>query len=287
MALTEIEGRTYGPFAYTVDGSKIDEFVSATSDDPDRWRGVAPPGFGASLLFAAAPSFFADPTVGPYTSILLHTDQHFTWRAPIRSGDVLSVAGTIDTVRERAGLNMVTFIVEAQRNSDTVLASVSTFMMSDATPAAETVEETEPPHDARGPNEVPRSAELPADGDPLPRLAKSASRSDLVRYAGATGDFNPLHWDHAAARAAGMPGVVVHGLLMASWFAQSAARFAGGPSPLNELRVRFRRPLRPGVAAVITGDVVEREGPRARIKGSVSAGDAELVVGGATIRLDG
>ena len=76
-----------------------------------------------------------------------------------------------------------------------------------------------------------------------------------MRYAAATGDANPIHLDHQAARAAGLPGVVAHGLLLAAWFFQAAARFRGGPHPLQSARVRFRRPLRPGVAALVTGRV--------------------------------
>ena len=49
------------------------------------------------------------------------------------------------------------------------------------------------------------------------------------------------------------PGVVVHGLLMASWLVQAAARHAEGPHPLAEMRLRFRKPLRPATAAEITG----------------------------------
>ncbi|NIR41121.1 MAG: dehydratase [Actinobacteria bacterium] len=86
-------------------------------------------------------------------------------------------------------------------------------------------------------------------------MHRSASRADLVRYAGASGDWNPIHWDHDAARNAGLSGIVVHGLLMAAWVAQSAVRGATGDPALQSLRLRFRRPLRPAAAAEVTGSV--------------------------------
>ena len=88
-------------------------------------------------------------------------------------------------------------------------------------------------------------------------MARSASRADLVRYAGASGDWNPLHWDHDAAVGAGLPGIVVHGLLMASWLTQAASRHSAGAHPLAEMRLRFRKPLRPGAPALITGSLAD------------------------------
>ena len=85
----------------------------------------------------------------------------------------------------------------------------------------------------RGINEIPVEQPLPAVGSPLPPLAKSASRGDLLRYAAATGDWNPIHWDHEAAVSAGLPGIVAHGLLMAAWVVQAAARHAHGDMPLR------------------------------------------------------
>jgi acyl dehydratase len=114
------------------------------------------------------------------------------------------------------------------------------------------------------------------EGD-LPIRAVSASRADLVRYAAATGDFNPIHWDPAAAHAAGLPGVIVHGLLMLSWIAAAAARHGTGPAPLQSLRARFRRPLRPGTAAAIAGTVEAVETGAADLTLELSHGSSTAV----------
>ncbi len=282
MRLSELTGRRFGPYAYPIGRAKIDEFVTATGDDPERWTAAAPPGFAAALLFAAAPAFFADPVAAPYTSILLHTDQQFVWHDAIRAGDT-EIVGSVDAVRERAGLNLVTFTVDVSTAGGRLVTSTSTFMMSDATPAADVPEEAEPPHDLSGPNERPSLVEIAAPGAELPPLAKSASRADLIRYAAATGDFNPLHWDHDAARAAGVAGIVVHGLLMASWLMQSAARLTMADAPLRDIRLRFRRPLRPAVAARVTGSIVESGDAGSVVKGAVRSDEGDLVTSTATV----
>ena len=79
----------------------------------------------------------------------------------------------------------------------------------------------------------------------------AASRADLIRYASATRDWNPVHWDHEAGVTAGLGGVVVHGLLQASWLLRVAAATAEGPSPFKSTRVRFRNPLYPARPASV------------------------------------
>ncbi len=88
----------------------------------------------------------------------------------------------------------------------------------------------------------------------------SVSRGDLVRYAAATRDWNPIHWDHDAAVAAGLPGVVAHGLLQAAWALGAASKLRPGDAPLRSARVRFRNPLPPATPVSVkveeTGDTV-------------------------------
>ena len=107
----------------------------------------------------------------------------------------------------------------------------------------------------------------------------------MVRYAAATGDYNPIHWDHAAARAAGLDGIVVHGLLMHAWLSQVAAAVAPGFAPIAAIKSRFRSALGPGVAATVTGDVARLEGSGAELKLRLSSGGADMVTATATVRL--
>jgi acyl dehydratase len=191
----------------------------------------------------------------------------------------------VERVRARGSSYFVTFTMTVDNAAgERALDSSSTFVMSSESPETEPEEESEPPVAVRARNEVPAPVPMPAIQEALPGLAKSASRADLVRYAGATRDWNPIHFDHDAAVAAGLPGVVVHGLLMTAWTAQAATRLVSQPLPLAEARFRFRAPLRPGVPAVVTGVVEADDGREASIKAKVVAGDLERVTATMIVR---
>ncbi len=80
-------------------------------------------------------------------------------------------------------------------------------------------------------------------GDILPPLDLSIPRSQLVRYAGASGDFNPIHWNDRAATAVGLPSVIVHGMLTMALAGRIVTDWIGDPGAVAELGVRFTRPI--------------------------------------------
>lgn len=287
MSLAHLEGRGYGPFHLRTAGEKVFEFVAATGDDHERWQFFAPPGFAAFLLFAAAPHFLGEEDVAEVGEVLVHVDQVFRWQRPLPLEEDVSVTGVVDSVRQRGHLTFVGFSTRVDgQDGNGYLDTSSTFLISDQA-AARQAEEREPAWDERADNEEPAMLALPEPGEALPPLLKSASRADLVRYAGATRDWNPIHWDHRAALAAGFPGVVVHGLLMAAWVAQAAGRFGERRLPLEQARLRFRQPLRPGVSAAVMGNVKTWDEERASLSLAVVAGDTELVAADATVKRAG
>jgi len=81
------------------------------------------------------------------------------------------------------------------------------------------------------------------------------SRTDLVRYAGASGDFNPLHHDEGFARDAGLPMVMAHGMLSAGLLASFVTRWFGAGS-VRRYKVRFRDRVFPGDVLEAKGSVV-------------------------------
>lgn len=278
MNLESLAGRTYGPFPFAVCADKVGEYVEATGDDPRRWTRFAPPSFAAVALFSAAPAFLQDPEVAPHATVLIHGDQTFRWHAPWPVEERLTVRGTVNRVRTRGETAFATFGMTVDNvEGECLLDSTSTFLMSGSSPSGNVVEETEPPFERRLNNERPGRVDAPAVGDPLEPLRKSASRLDLVRYAGASRDWNPIHLDHGSAVAAGQPGVVVHGLLMAAWATQAAAQLVDGPHPLDEARFRFRAPLRPGVSASVTCSVDRVDEVSTHLSLSVVAADTERV----------
>ncbi|HLE38504.1 MAG TPA: MaoC/PaaZ C-terminal domain-containing protein [Acidimicrobiia bacterium] len=277
--LDDLTGSSYGPFVVEVSADRVTAFAAAIGDDPHRWLRFAPPLFANAALFAAAPAFLEDPAVAELTRSLIHSEQQYTWSRPLEVGEVVAVAGTVASVRARGALNLVTFEVEVHSAAGPWLTGSSLFLMA-AEAAASGADEPEPPVALRplfaGGG---TAAELPESGGSLPPYPCGASRADLVRYAAASRDWNPIHWDHDSARGAGLPGTIVHGLLMAAWMANAVCRLVPGGDPLREMRVRFRNPLRPAVAAEVTGTVVSAGGRGAEVDLILATGDERLATG--------
>jgi acyl dehydratase len=68
-------------------------------------------------------------------------------------------------------------------------------------------------------------------------------RDDLVRYAGASGDFNPIHWSDRVATSVGLPGVIAHGMYTLALAARAVDDWAGGPGRVVELTAKFTKPV--------------------------------------------
>ncbi|GGN26621.1 acyl dehydratase [Actinoplanes campanulatus] len=69
------------------------------------------------------------------------------------------------------------------------------------------------------------------------------TRADLVRYAGASGDFNPIHWSERVATGVGLPGVIAHGMFTMALVGRAVTEWAGAPDAVVEFSVRFSRPV--------------------------------------------
>ena len=80
-------------------------------------------------------------------------------------------------------------------------------------------------------------------GDALPALDVQVPRRQLVRYAGASGDFNPIHWNERVATSVGLPGVIVHGMLTMALAGRIVTDWVGDPALVTEYGVRFTRPV--------------------------------------------
>lgn len=84
-------------------------------------------------------------------------------------------------------------------------------------------------------------------GQKLEPLVKPAvTKVQLVKYAGASGDFNPLHTDDAFAQSIGMPGVIAHGMLVMGFLGQYVMELAGTSATLTNFKMRFGAMTRPG-----------------------------------------
>jgi acyl dehydratase len=94
-------------------------------------------------------------------------------------------------------------------------------------------------------------------GDPIPELKVTPDRFLTVRYAGASGDYNPIHIDEDFARQVGLPGRILHGLWTMAQVARAQTEAAGGPEHLKRLSVQFRGMGVPEHEITVTGTVDE------------------------------
>jgi acyl dehydratase len=88
------------------------------------------------------------------------------------------------------------------------------------------------------------------------------TRADLVRYAGASGDFNPIHWSERFATKVGLPGVIAHGMFTMALVGRAVTEWAGAADAVVEFSVRFSRPVPvpdtdEGTEVVVSGVVKE------------------------------
>jgi acyl dehydratase len=94
-------------------------------------------------------------------------------------------------------------------------------------------------------------------GDELPQLRVTPDKYLTVRYAGASGDYNPIHIDEELAKQVGLPGRILHGLWSMAQVARAQTEAAGGPDKLRRLSVQFRGMGLPEQELVVTSTVRE------------------------------
>ncbi|WP_422933961.1 MaoC/PaaZ C-terminal domain-containing protein [Sinomonas sp. P47F7] len=125
----------------------------------------------------------------------------------------------------------------------------------------------------------------------------AVTRSDLVKYAGASGDFNPIHWNNEFAVAVELPGVIAHGMFTMGAAVQLVVDWAGDPGAVVDYQTRFTKPVpvadttgtdEPGAILEVVGTVgaLNAEARTARIDLTVmSAGQRVLTKAQAVVRL--
>jgi acyl dehydratase len=94
-------------------------------------------------------------------------------------------------------------------------------------------------------------------GSEIPQLRVTPDKYVTARYAGASGDFNPIHIDEELARAVGLPGRILHGLWTMAQVARAQTDASGGPEHLKRLSVQFRGMGLPEQEVVVSGTVRE------------------------------
>jgi acyl dehydratase len=115
-------------------------------------------------------------------------------------------------------------------------------------------------------------------GDAVPELKTTPDKYLPHRYAGASGDFNPIHIDPEFAKAVGLPNTILHGLYMMGLTARAATEAAGGdPGSLKRLSVQFRGMGAPETEIAVTGTVKSVEDGKAVIDVVAAQGENQTI----------
>jgi len=115
------------------------------------------------------------------------------------------------------------------------------------------------------------------EGDELPELARGPiTETQLVRYSGASGDFNPIHTVPKVAQSVGLDGVIAHGMLTMAFAGQLLTEWAGDGS-VNRLKVRFSGMAAPGETMICRGKVTKKsvEGGKYILSGKLTVKGAK------------
>lgn len=127
-------------------------------------------------------------------------------------------------------------------------------------------------------------------GQEIGRSSVDVTRLDLVKYAGASGDFNPIHWNEAFARGVDLPGVIAHGMFTMGAAVQVVTDWIGDPTAVIDYQTRFTRPVvvedttaEPGAAGAVIDVVgvvgaVDPDNSTARIDLTVASGGQKVLV---------
>jgi acyl dehydratase len=108
------------------------------------------------------------------------------------------------------------------------------------------------------------------------------TRADLVRYAGASGDFNPIHWSDRIATSVGLPGVIAHGMYTYALAGRAVATWVGDPARIISVTARFTKPVvvpddDDGAPVSVAGTVSSVDEEQATIALTVTSGDQKVL----------
>ena len=188
---------------------------------------IAPPTFAVIIDQLSVKAVVTDPGLGLDYSMVVHGEQSFSHARPLHAGDVVVATTTIESVKSLGAMSMLvtSTSIDTVDGEHVCTAQVHPRgagggLMSPATPAPRTTAST------RAPSSPPRSYQV--------------TRLDLVKYAGASGDFNIIHWNERVARAVGLPNVIAHGMYTMAEAGRFVTEWAGGdPGAVTDFGVRF------------------------------------------------
>ncbi|WP_019122349.1 FAS1-like dehydratase domain-containing protein [Brevibacillus massiliensis] len=260
--ISKFVGREFAPYRLVVERGKIREFALAIGDDSplyrDKqsavlagWKDVTiPPTFPTVIDMWGGPDFFTlIETLELDLLRVLHGEQEYEYLGEIYTGDEITGTAKVTGAKAKSGRSgtMKLFSIETvyvNQRGEMVCIGRSTVIEHGG---------------SREGREMSRSQLPPvrkADAGELPVLKKPViTHTQLVRYAGASGDFNPIHTVVPVGEEAGLGGVIAHGMLIMGFAGQAVCAWFPRKQ-LRRLKARFADITRPGEQITVTGRVV-------------------------------
>ncbi|MEJ7633512.1 MaoC/PaaZ C-terminal domain-containing protein [Aeromicrobium sp.] len=239
--VSEAIGRWSDPETFEVTRERIAEYAAATNDPIEAHLA----GDVASPVFAIVPVFMgmigAAFTVAPpeVAMRVVHGKQDFHLRRPIRPGDTLTSRVKPLGYSGAANGTTLAFVLETRDAEDQIVNEQYMTAFFRGIDVGESVGELAPPH---------TFDEALREQEPVATVTAHVDGDQTFRYSPASGDPMPIHLDEEAALAAGLPGIINHGLCTQAFTSWAVVReVAGGDSSrLKRLAVRFAKPVLPG-----------------------------------------
>ncbi|MDQ3641831.1 MAG: MaoC family dehydratase N-terminal domain-containing protein [Actinomycetota bacterium] len=239
-------GTRYEPRTATIDVDRARAYAAATNDpNPAYLSGeLAPPVFAVVPTWDAMMVALHDVVPAPDQVAMLHAEQDMHFFQPLIPGRPLVTFAEAYSLRSgRMGTRFTMRVVSSDEAGDLVAEQFATMLIRGVEPG-----------DDGGP--TPPSHALPSEAKAakLASVSSSVDPDQALRYAEASGDANPIHVDDVAAKAVGLPGVILHGMCTMALCGRDVVDelAAGVPTRLRRLAVRFYRPVFPGNDLVTT-----------------------------------
>jgi acyl dehydratase len=250
MPLNEaLVGKRYPAATYAVSADATKRYARAYNEDnpwfldESRAAGIiAPPLFGVVVVGPALVQVVGDPALNLDFRRALHGEQDMEFLTPLRPGDTISTSARIEAIETKAtGETLVVALESANQRREPVQRILFNLFVRASSGSGQR-------------RAAPSATTTPSRPQPLFTAAQTVDRDQTYRYAEASGDHTPIHLDDAVAKAAGLPGIIVHGLCTMAFVSKVMIdRLCGGdPTHLRRLKVRFARPVLPGQTIATT-----------------------------------
>jgi len=247
----EMVGKVHRGRARFVRPEEIEAYAEATSNDNPRHvagtdaareRGgpIAPPLFPVRPMHRVLEEVLTDDALNADLLRLVHGEQDMRMYAPLESWDLVAPRAEIAGIEDKSSGQLLRVHLWLMREGEKVCDADSVMFIRSGESAGGGS------GDKRGRRQEREDGR--SDGEVVHRSREVVGDDQPQRYAEASGDHNPIHTDPEVAKAAGLPGVILHGLCTMAFASNAVVEgvCGGDPTRLRRLKTRFSKPVRPG-----------------------------------------